>query len=287
MTTLVTGASGGFGRMLCRALRDGQAEDVVSVARQAADDEEITACDVTDADAVRDLVCRVRPRVIYHLAGSFSNCYEIDYKVNALSARHVLEASAMHAPVARIVLMGSAAEYGVVRREDNPVTEDQALHPVSIYGLTKVFQTHLGRYFAHARGSDVVVARMFNLIAAGLSERLFVGRVERLIDRYRKGETTKIDVGNLDSHRDYVSGVEAVIQVRAIAARGERGKVYHVASGKAVSMRELLHGMLDAAQLPREAICEATPVAVGRTGYDVPFICADMRNTRALLEAIE
>jgi GDP-4-dehydro-6-deoxy-D-mannose reductase len=285
MTTLVTGASGGLGRVLCRVLRGGSAEEVVCVARRAVEEGEIIACDVTDAKAVRDLLGSVRPRLVYHLAGSFSNSYEIDYKVNALGARNVLEACEAHAPDARVVLMGSAAEYGIVHREENPVAEDRALRPVSIYGMTKAFQTQLASYFAHACGSDVVVARMFNLFAPGLPERLFVGRVERLIDSYRKGEVTKIEVGNLENRRDYVGADEAVAQVRAIAARGERGGIYHVASGKAVSMRELLHDMLDAAKIPHGAVQESTGAAGGRTGYDVPLICADMRRTRELLEA--
>ncbi len=285
MTTLVTGACGGFGRILCRALRDRRVDDVVAVAHRAAGEDDVVECDVTDAEAVRNLICRVRPRLIYHLAGSFSNRYEIDYKVNAASARHLFEAAAEHAPGVRIVVMGSAAEYGIVEPEENPVDEGRVLKPVSIYGLTKALQTNLAGYFAHAHGLEVMVARMFNLIAPGLSERLFVGRVERLIASYRRGDVTKIEVGNLDSHRDYVGADEAVSQVRAIAARGLRGCVYHVASGNAVSMRELLHGMLGAAQVPLDAVSERTPAAGGRTGYDAPLIYADMRRTRALQEA--
>jgi GDP-4-dehydro-6-deoxy-D-mannose reductase len=230
------------------------------------------------------LVRSIRPRVIYHLAASLTGTYDVDYTVNALSARYLMEACETHCPAARIILMGSAAEYGVVDPPDNPISETRALHPVSVYGLTKAFQTHLAGYFAHARGVDVVVARMFNLLAEGLSEKLFVGRVQRLIERYKRGEAGNIEVGNLDNRRDYVDSVEAVSQIRAIAARGVAGGVYHVASGKAVSMRDLLYRMLDAANIPREAVREATPGAGGRSGYDVPVIFADMRRTRALME---
>jgi GDP-4-dehydro-6-deoxy-D-mannose reductase len=231
---------------------------------------------------MRALLRRVRPRLVFHLAGSFSNDYAADYAVNAQGALNLLEGLRAQAIDARVVLMGSAAEYGVIRPEDNPVAEDRVLRPVSVYGLTKAFQTQVAAWHAHAFGSDVVVARLFNLEAPGLSERLFVGRVERLIRRYRDAQIASFDVGNLESRRDYVTGEEAVAQVRLIAARGEKGGVYHVASGKAVAMREILYRMLDAAGVPRQAAREAVPGAGGRTGYDAPIIFADTRRTRAL-----
>jgi nucleoside-diphosphate-sugar epimerase len=274
MTTLVTGAHGGFGRVLGAALRVEAAEDVVLTGR---DD-----CDVTDAAAVSELLARVRPRLIFHLAGSFANDYETDYRVNAQAALHLLKAIRRQELETRVVLLGSAAEYGPVQAEDNPIREDRLLRPVSVYGLTKAFQTQIALHCVHALGSDVVVARMFNLLAPGLSERLFVGRVERLIECYRRGETATIEVGNLDSRRDYVSADAALAQLRAIAVRGEAGGVYHVASGEAVVMRDVLHGMLDAAGVPRDAVREGQPAAGGHTGYDAAVIYADMRRTRAL-----
>jgi GDP-4-dehydro-6-deoxy-D-mannose reductase len=284
MTTLVTGASGGLGRILCRALRASEADDVVGIARHDDATEGVLACDLSAPDEVERILRHVRPHVVYHLAGSFSNRYEVDYPINTLAACHLLRA-ASGLPGLRIVIMGSAAEYGVVRPEENPIREDRVLRPVSIYGLTKAFQTGFAGYYAQVHGCDVVVARMFNLMAPGLSERLFVGRVERLIDRFRRGEATMIEVGNLDSWRDYVDADEAVAQLRAIAARGARGGIYHVASGTAISMRQLLGRMLQEHGVPWDAVRESTPNAGERTGYDVPMIYADLTRTRALMEA--
>lgn len=282
MTILVTGAGGGLGRALCRTLRSRSGAPVKAVDRLGNGKEEIDACDVTDPAAVEVLVARVRPSLVYHLAGSFSNDYSIDYPANALGARYLMESAARHVPGARIVLMGSAAEYGDVRPGENPVPEDRVLRPVTIYGLTKSIQTHFASHFARSRGSDVVVARLFNLFAPGLSERLFVGRVERLIARYLRGEVATIDVGSLDGVRDYVGLEEALGQIEMIAARGKAGEIYHVASGVGITMRELLRRMLEAACVPPGAVREVAPASVGRTGFDVPQIWADVSRTRAL-----
>jgi nucleoside-diphosphate-sugar epimerase len=284
VTTLVTGARGGFGRIFSAALRSG-GEDVVLTDRGASSDDGCLGCDLTDAGAVADLVRTVRPRTVFHLAGSFSNELETDYAANVMAARHLLEGLRQHQVHARVVVMGSAAEYGLLDPADNPVREDHVLRPVSVYGLTKAFQTQLALQHAYAHGSDVVVARMFNLLAPGLSDRLFPGRVERMIEDYRSGRTAVIEVGNLEAKRDYATAAEAIEQITDIAARGTPAGIYHVASGRAISMRELLHRMLDEVGVPHAAVREGVPHAGGRTGYDVPVIYADMTRTRALRAA--
>src|SRR5258708_4596382 len=196
MITLVTGATGGFGRILSAWLRQHSSNPIVLTSRAPRQADDCLACDLTDREALRALVRRVRPRLVYHLAGSFSNQYETDYAVNALSARHLLDALRDETLDTRVVFIGSAAEYGVILPDENPVVEDRPLRPVSVYGLTKAFQTQIAGMYAHQHGSNVVVARVFNVLAPGLSERLFVGRVEQLIARYRRGEaTTLAEVG--------------------------------------------------------------------------------------------
>lgn len=283
MTILVTGASGAFGRILCAALRDNSAEDVVASGRREADLPGYVRCDLTDRIALHRLVMRARPRLVYHLAGGFTNQYDLDFAINARAARHLLESLREAGGRGRTVLLGSAAEYGMVAPEENPVGEDRVLRPVSVYGVTKACQTHIACCAAYQHGDDVVVARMFNLLAPGLSERLFVGRVERQIERYKRGDIGAIEVGNLASSRDYVSGDDAMSQIRAIAAHGEAGSIYHVGSGVAIGMRELLRRMLADAGVPGAPVTEAPATAV-RAGYDASVIYADMRRTRALQE---
>ena len=281
MTIVVLGAGGGLGRQLVPSLRAGEAEDVVAVTRSAQGESEV-ACDVTDPAALAALVARWRPRLVFHLAGSFAHRYDVDYPVNALAAHHLLEAVRTQALATRVVLLGSAAEYGVVEPHENPVPETRVLRPVSSYGVTKAHQTQLAGWHAISHGADVVVARMFNLLAPGLSERLFVGRVEAQVRRWRSGEIDAIEVGNLSAERDYVAGADAVRQLRAIASRGTAGGIYHVASGMPTRLRDLLRTMLDPEGVPLSAVREGVAGAGGRSGYDVPSIYADVRRTRAL-----
>jgi nucleoside-diphosphate-sugar epimerase len=278
---LVTGATGAFGRLVAQELAATAGETLTLCGDPSTTAPGHHAIDLTDAAAVRRLIDRVRPTAVYHLAGAFAGEFGAMLSVNALAARHLFSAFDAAGLRPRVVVIGSAAEYGRVEPHENPVREDRMLAPVSAYGATKALQTHLAGEYAY-RGGDVVVARMFNLIAPGLSDRLFVGRVEQQIARFKAGDTADILVGNLDAQRDYVDGAEAVRQLQAIAARGFAGGVYHIASGVPLRMRELLLRMLAEADVDPSVVRENDPAA-SRGSYDAPVIFADIAKTHAIL----
>lgn len=284
MRVLVTGAAGALGRVLVRRLASERAVELVRSDRASADAPDYVACDVTDAAAVAALVERARPDRIFHLAGSASGDFARDRAVNADGAWFLCEAVLALGLRPRIVVIGSAAEYGLVTPRENPVTEAHPLRPLSVYGLTKAFQTQIAGYFAARHGVDIVVARLFNLLTPGLPEGLIVGRAERLIAQFKRGEIATLEFGNLGSMRDYVEGAEAVDQLLRIAERGVAGEVYHVASGRPVVLRDLLGRLLAEAGIPAAAVREA-PERPTRMGTDVPMIYADITKTRALADA--
>jgi GDP-4-dehydro-6-deoxy-D-mannose reductase len=281
MRVLVTGAGGALGRALSARLRSDPGADVVLAGRRVEGLAGAIRLDVTDRLAVDAAIARVQPDLVFHAAGSFSGDFDADLAVNAWSSRHLLDATLAHRPQARVVLIGSAAEYGRIEAADNPVPETRALAPVSVYGCTKAIQTQLASQYAGERGANVVIARLFNLLADGMSQRLFVGRVQQQMDQVRRGERQRIELGTLDTQRDYVDAAMAVEQLLAIARRGDVGRVYHVGSGRPLRVRELLHRMLGEHGLDPAIVDEVA--APARRGYDAPIIYADITRTSALL----
>lgn len=279
-TVLLTGATGALGRAVASRLRQQGQCRVVGASRHC-DDELGLQLDIRDREKLAVAVKRVRPDLVLHLAATFSADFDEAYLVNVEATRHLLETvRQLDAPM-RVVLAGSAAEYGVVRPEENPVREDRSLSPASTYGLTKAWQTQLALLYA-SRGANVVVARIFNLEGPGLSERLFMGRLERQIAEVLAGRRSVIELGPLSAIRDYVSTDDAAAQILAIAAYAEPGRVYHVASGVPVTMRDLLHRYLARYKLDAAIVREAAELS-NRDGYDVPAIYADVTSTRQLM----
>jgi len=279
---LLTGSTGALGQALASRLHAKPADFTVFAPGRGEHDDSL---DLRDGDQIARTIERTRPDLIMHLAATFSNEFDEAYAVNVAATRHILEAVEASGQPVRVVLVGSAAEYGPVAADENPVGEDHVLRPVSIYGITKAWQTELA-YLHASRGANVVVARIFNLTGPHLSERLFVGRLHKQIEEIRRGERTRIEVGPLSAVRDYLPIDEAVKQLLAIADFGEAGKVYHVASGQPVTMRELLVRELAAYGLHESIVVEGVGLT-NRRGYDVPSIYADIAKTAALLRKRE
>jgi len=281
-TVLVTGANGALGQAVVTCLRNVGDYRAVATDLQY-DDVNIFQLDIRDHKMIAAMVNRIKPDLILHLAATFANDFDEAYTANVDATRHLLDVVGQTVSHTRVLLVGSSAEYGVVRPEENPIREDRVLRPVSIYGLTKAWQTQLAGLYV-SRGVDVVVARIFNLDGPGLSERLFIGRLQKQINDVLAKRKSAIELGPLSAIRDYVTTTEAADQILAIATYAEPGRVYHVASGIPVTMRDILARYLGVYGLDPSIVQEAAEFS-NRSGYDVPAIYADVAATMQLMSA--
>ena len=240
---LITGANGFTGRHLVKHLQQNPELRIYCVNRNKTQDASYF-CDLTNYESVDQLIQETQADQIYHLAASFSNDYDIDYANNVLAVKNILDSLRKHRVSCRVLLIGSSAEYGLITEEDNPVREDHPLNPVSIYGLTKVYQTHLMKFYCQVHDLDIVMARPFNLLGKNISSQLFIVRIYQQIEQYKKGEIEKIILGNLDSKRDYITVDEAIKDYETVMNYGTKGEVYNVGSGKSVILSDLLEQIL-------------------------------------------
>jgi len=274
-STLVTGAAGFTGRHLVGFLRAQAEGEVVAAGRAEGDG--IMRLDLADPDDVLQAIGRIRPTRVFHCAGRFTNIWESDFPANVGWTRHLLEAVRTHDPACRVLLVGSAAEYGAP--PDGPVAETTPLNPVTVYGVTKAMQTMLMGYYHRAAGLDVVMARTFNLFGAGCSPDLFPGRVAAQIARVRQGLQAKIELRSLSSRRDYLPVENAVRAYAQIMDHGRSGEVYHVGSGSPVTMSELLERLLSGSGLTMDDVSTG---ADDPMKTNVPEIYADLSKLNAL-----
>jgi nucleoside-diphosphate-sugar epimerase len=282
MTIVVTGASGALGRVLVEKLRAISRDKVVGFYRRVPLTDDDRLVDLAKPDDLRLHLSDLRPGLIFNLVGNFSGHFDTDFAANVVCAKNIFDALISEKVGARVVLVGSAAEYGMVERTSNPISETYPCRPVSTYGLTKKFQTDLALFYARAHKLDVVVGRLFNLAGAGLSQRLFYGRAISEIREYKKNKIKKLNFGNLDAVRDYIKVEDAVDQLFAIARFGESGGVYNLASGVPVLMRDLLSEMLIENKIPLSAVVEGWH-ACADPRFEIPVIYADVSKVRSLV----
>lgn len=279
-TVLVTGASGALGKAVMAALESRPDYKVVTAGRRPGNG--TVPLDLRNPGEIETVLARIQPDLIMHLAATFSGDFSEACAINVAASQRMLAALETSSIPSRLVLIGSAAEYGAVHADENPILENRVLGPLTVYGLTKAWQTQLASLYAQ-RGVDVVVARVFNLDGPGVAERLFIGRLQKQIMEVVSGSRHEIEVGSLSATRDYLSTVDAAGQIMAIARHGESGNVYHVASGQPITMRDLLLRHLAAHQLDMSIVRESA-MSTTHTGYDVPVIYADISKTMELMK---
>jgi GDP-4-dehydro-6-deoxy-D-mannose reductase len=278
---LVTGALGFTGYHLIELLSKQQEAELYLTDFFSNNVKNVLNCDLTQRESVEALLDKIRPDRIYHLAGSFTNDYDIDYPVNVLSTKNILDSLLKLAISCRVLLIGSSAEYGFIDVKDNPVSESHPLRPCRIHGLTKVYQTYLMNFYHKVYQMDIVMARTFNLSGDGrwISKLMFIGKVCDQIEKIKRGELSKIVVGNLEAKRDYIDVREAVKYYQKIMEKGKSSEVYNVGSGKSVKIRDVLGMLLKEAGLDMK-IVEGEKSGMDKT--DIPDIYADISKIKSI-----
>ncbi len=253
---LVTGSSGFLAGHLAAAMRGrGWADElrgVDSIPRGALPFE--TAADIADAEAVEALLSSFPPDIVFHL-GSPPPSSPIDElrRVNVAGTRALLAALARLDPQPRVLVAGSAAEYGSVAAGESPVHERTPLRPRGPYGISKAEQTSLCLDEARRTGLPVIVFRPFNVIGPGMPAHLAFGNFARQIAAAEESPgAAAVRVGRLDGVRDFIDARDVAKALLLLAESGRSGGIYNICTGEPHSVREGLEILLgfSAARIP-------------------------------------
>jgi len=197
--------------------------------------------DISDKGSLLKLLKENKSSIIINFIGLLrSKSIDDYYKINVKTSQILFEYAKNNRDVKKILIIGSAAEYGIPLL--NPVKENDELNPINLYGLSKVIQTQIAKYYAKAFDVPVVIARTFNLRGEGITKNLAIGNWQYLIDNANDNSTIKF--GNLEASRDYLTVEEVVEYYWILIKYGISGGIYNVCSGKPVKMRKLLEQMI-------------------------------------------
>lgn len=264
---LITGVNGFTGRHLAAALGH-DADLVVLGAGRRADPAVPLAgylpCDLADDRQVGGLIEWARPDVVYHLAAAWGDAAAEDIMaVNVGGFEHLRDHLRRVAAsrAVRLLVVGSAAEIGPVDAAALPVDESVACRPATAYGRSKHDVVRAALAEPAEGGLEIVVARPFNLVGAGLDRRLAPGAFAAAVRAVARGETDTIRTGWLGGRRDYLDVADAVAAYRLLVERAAPGTLAHVCSGRSVRIGELLERLLAIAGVPARVVAAAEPRA--------------------------
>ncbi|MGC8960708.1 MAG: GDP-mannose 4,6-dehydratase [Chloroflexia bacterium] len=266
------------------------------------DDVHLYRADLREEEAVRRILAEVRPAQVYHLAALLcppaGEEWRALFDVNVYGTIHLLEAVRAECPDARVLVAGSAAQYGLVPERENPICEETPFRPVTPYGVSKVAQEMVAYQYG-ASGLHVVRVRTFNLLGPRQGPHLVGSALAQQIAAIEAGrQEPVIRVGALDTQRDFLDVRDAVRAYVLALEHGEPGAVFNVCSGQSRSIAELLEDLLALSKVRGIAVQQDparlqpadVPLQVGdfsrlreRTGWrpEIPF----EQSLRDLLQA--
>lgn len=282
MKSLIIGAAGFVGGYLIRELaKNGQEIHATCLENEtiSADNCTVHTLDIMDKESIVKLIDDVAPDTVFHLAAQSSVSVswkkpQLTAEINVVGTINVLEAlkDAQKKDI-RILLIGSGEEYGFIRPDACPLSEEENLHPGNIYAATKACGEMIGSIYARAYKMDVVMVRAFNHSGPGQSTTFVISDFCHQIAEIEKGNAEPVmSVGNLSAMRDFTDVRDVVRAYRMLAEKGASGKVYNVGRGKAVAISEILETALSYAECDIKTVTDPKRMRAS----DIPIIEPDV-----------
>jgi GDP-4-dehydro-6-deoxy-D-mannose reductase len=252
-TLLLLGAGGFVGGQVAAAAATAGLRVVVATRSGAGDG---PVCDLLEPASISAGLREACPDLVVNAAGSASVGQSWErpaesFAVNATGVLNLLEACAVEVPDAHVLCLSSADVYGVRAAVELPLGEELKPRPVTPYGAGKAAMEAICGQYARARGLRVAVARLFNLIGPGQSERFAIpGFARRIAAAERAGEgEVELALGNPDAVRDFVDvreGAAALVEL----ARQELTGTFNLCSGQGTSIAAVAEELTRQARVP-------------------------------------
>src|SRR5207237_4757141 len=193
-----------------------------------------------------EMVEQVRPDYVFHLAAqsyvpeAFRRP-EATIMNNVVGQLNLLDPLRQVSPDAKVLVVCSSEQYGLVRPEDTPIDEDTPFRPNNPYAVSKIAQDALALQHFLAYDQQIIRVRPFNHLGPGQNENFVAAAFAQQIARIEAGKQEPvIYVGNLEAVRDFTDVRDMVRAYHLAITRGEPGEVYNIGSGKGRTIQWLL-----------------------------------------------
>ena len=259
---LITGITGQVGSQLADYILENTDLDVVGMMRwqepvdnlyhltdriNKKDRISLYYADLNDSGSVRDMIEKIQPRYISHLAAQSYPKTSFDIPVetlqtNIIGTANLLEAVRHTVNYDPIVHVCSSSEvYGKAPSGVN-LSEDTPFHGSSPYSISKIGTDYLGRFYGEAYGIKTFVTRMGTHTGPRRSDVFFESTVAKQIALIEAGlQERVVYVGNLSSTRTFQDCRDAVRAYWLLMnADIQPGEYFNIAGEEAFQLTEVV-----------------------------------------------
>ncbi len=210
---------------------------------------ELHYADLGDQTTLRRRLNRIRPDEFYHLAGQshVGLSFEIPESTLmeiAVATLGLLEICRDLPSAPKFFHAASSEVFGIPSQ--TPQVEDTPFRPTNPYGCAKAFAANLCRVYREAHGMFVVNGILYNHESPRRGENFVTRKIASTVARIHAGSSEVLELGNLDSERDWGWAPEFVDAIWRTLQQ-PHAEDYLFATGTSTSVREFaIHAFLEA-----------------------------------------
>ncbi len=199
--------------------------------------------DLTDEHSLYKIIRRVKPDEIYNLAAMSHVRVSFDVpsftiKTNSLGVLNMLEAYKEVVPEAKFYQASSSEMFGNSVDDDGCQRLTTLMSPVSPYGCSKVMGYNLVRHYRNAYKLHACNGILFNHESPRRGTNFVTHKVVKGAVEIKKGLRDKLELGNMDSSRDWGHSYDYVRAMHLLLNHSE-ARDWIVSTGETRTVRQL------------------------------------------------
>jgi GDPmannose 4,6-dehydratase len=199
--------------------------------------------DMTDQSSLERALRMFKPDEIYNLAAQShvrisSDIPQFTAQTNSIGVLNILEAYKGICPDARFYQASSSEMFGSSVDPDQYQRETTPMRPVSPYGCSKVFAYNIVHHYRDAYKLHASNGILFNHESPRRGSNFVTNKVVKGAVEISLGLSTQLELGNMDSYRDWGHSADYVKAMHLIVQQ-DQSDDYVVATGETRSVREM------------------------------------------------
>jgi GDPmannose 4,6-dehydratase len=245
----------------------------------------LTYGDMLDQGSIDKLLKKVNPDEIYNLAAQshVRVSYDIPQftvQTNSIGVLNLLESAKIHCPDSKIYQASSSEMFGNSRDSDGMQRETTPMHPVSPYGCAKLFSYCIMRNYRKAFNLFASNGILFNHESPRRGSNFVTTKIIKNAVLISKGKVKNLELGNLDSKRDWGHSKDYVKAMHLILNHSKPDD-FVISTGETNSIRDLCRMVFSKLNLNYEDYVKVNPKFV--RPEELTYLCGDSSKSKKIL----
>ena len=205
--------------------------------------------DLTDASSLEKIIKETNPDEIYNLGAQSHVRISFDIpqftaQVNAIGVLNLLEVCKNIAPGVKIYQASSSEMFGNSVDDDGFQRLKTPMKPVSPYGCAKLFAFNICKTYRESYGMFICNGILFNHESPRRGANFVTNKVVKAAVRIKLGLQEKLELGNMDSYRDWGHSKDYIKAMHSMLNNNE-ARDWVVATGCTHSVRDMCKYVFD------------------------------------------